>query len=312
MSPSYIWRLNGPVSGPTVAVLGGTHGDELAGVHVVRRLLQLLDVLQRPAGEYRSAWVRGSLFLGFGNPQAIVRRTRGASSAIDLNRCFYPDPLSVAPSEGEPMDLTRAREIAPVLNQVELLVDLHGTSLPSEPFVCLGDVTPRHLDIIGLVPVRRIITDPDCVLARDEGKERLPTTDQYVNGRGGIAFAYETGREDDISVVDDVLLTVLRTLLQFGAVEPSFLDECHLELVRYVRPQQQVYRLAAAVQATEAVFSYAPGMDRSWTTVSAGQTIGHYGSGEEVRALQDGVLLLQKSPLKVRVGKTLYYLALQR
>lgn len=312
MEVPYVWHVAGVKPGPIVAVLGGTHGDEMAGIHVVRRLLKQFAVLQHPAGISRSDWVLGDLYLGFGNPEAIIRRTRGASNVIDLNRCFWPDPLQVAASAGEPMDLTRARQLAPLFAQLDLLVDLHGTSLPSEPFVCLGDVSPMRLDLIGLIPARYVVTDPDNVLARDEGKDQLPTTDQYVNGRGGIAFAYETGQEDDLTAVDSVFQTVLRILVQFDVLDPRFLEERRIDLGQHIRLEQKVFRLAEAVPAEEDSFEYVSGMDKSWVTVEAGQLIGTYPSGAPVVAPRDGTLVLQKSPAKVKKGKTLYYLALER
>ena len=79
MLPSNVWKIAGDdQDGPNVVVLGGTHGDEITGLELVRRLLRKLGVLNKAAGAYERCGVLGNLFLGFGNIDAILRGTRAA------------------------------------------------------------------------------------------------------------------------------------------------------------------------------------------------------------------------------------------
>jgi succinylglutamate desuccinylase len=78
--PSHIWHLKGSSqSGSNVVVLGGTHGDELEGIEVIRRFLNQLGLLNKPSGVFPTKRVRGNLYIGFGNPKAMLRNTRSAS-----------------------------------------------------------------------------------------------------------------------------------------------------------------------------------------------------------------------------------------
>ena len=82
MLPNQVWQLTGKdQSGPNVMVLGGTHGDELTGIELVRHMLSQLGLLNQPSGAFERNDAIGNLFLGFGNPEAILRKTRGASAA---------------------------------------------------------------------------------------------------------------------------------------------------------------------------------------------------------------------------------------
>ena len=75
---------------PCVAIVGGTHGNEMAGINLVRRMKAAPDSFQR----------RGITTLPIlGNPAAVSRCTRFID--CDLNRCFSSKILS-APATAIP------------------------------------------------------------------------------------------------------------------------------------------------------------------------------------------------------------------
>ncbi len=86
--PNQIWKFtNGENNGPSVLILGGTHGDEITGIEIIKTLLKGLKVNKKSSRTFINKHVIGNLFLGFGNPRAILLKTRGVSDR-DLNRCF--------------------------------------------------------------------------------------------------------------------------------------------------------------------------------------------------------------------------------
>ncbi|MDF5711475.1 MAG: aspartoacylase [Nostoc sp. S4] len=103
-----------------VAIVGGTHGNELTGVHLVKKFQQSPNLINRQSLE--------TLVL-LGNPKAIAEGKRYIEK--DLNRCFTHQDLQ-NPNLLSYED-TRAKEIKQILqpqNQpfVDVIIDLHSTT----------------------------------------------------------------------------------------------------------------------------------------------------------------------------------------
>lgn len=309
--PSDCWNIRGSQDGPCVVVIGGTHGDELVGVEVVRSLLRIFDIEGRASGEYPSSDICGNVFFLFGNPEAIALRQRSASGGKDLNRFFHQDTLNQPARDSDSCDLTRARQLAPILAKADFVFDLHGTSNESPPFVCFGQDSDRHRRLYRLLPVEYVLTDPSNILATDEGMLRRGTTDSYVEEHGGVALCYETGKEDDVSISDIVLRDVLRLLKEVGTIAPESANLRLQETGVFYSVSKQVFALAHSVQATSSDFTYAPGMNVGWQEVKKHQLVGTYADGTEECISEDGMLVFPKSADKIRAGKNLYYLAMK-
>lgn len=332
--PSHIWHLRGSEPGPRVLVLGGTHGDELTGIQLVRDWLRVihpnLDLLELPSGTYDTPGIKGDLFIGFGNPAAILRQLRAASDKSDLNRCFDPEFLA---GDGDWEDLRRARELWPLLQTIDYLFDVHAVSQPNnDPFVCFGEMTPEHERLCRLIPVTRVITDPHLQLGIPEGSTCLPTTDQAVNGFGGsdwnearlgerrgVAICYETGYEHDMDKLPLAKLVVARLLYAVEVIdeatqkrlEPT--EETGETAREYLRmfdfTTQHAFALEACVLAESTNFTPAPGMQENWKVVAEGDVFGHYEDGTPVLVPTDGVLIFVKALHKLEKDKSLFYVA---
>ena len=116
-------------AGPHVALLCLTHGNEFAGAIVLDRLLR--------AGLTPT---RGRLSFVFVNLEAFARfdaRRPTASRFIDedLNRVW---DLSVLDGPRNSMELERAREIRPLIDTADVLLDLHSMLWPSDPLILSG------------------------------------------------------------------------------------------------------------------------------------------------------------------------------
>src|SRR5271166_185653 len=115
--------------GPHVALVALTHGNEIAGAIVLDRLLR---------ADFRPA--RGRITFGFANIAAFKRfdpRQPTASRFIDedMNRLWDADVLS---SPRRSNELDRAREIQPLVETVDVLLDLHSMLWPSDPLLLSG------------------------------------------------------------------------------------------------------------------------------------------------------------------------------
>lgn len=116
--------------GPHAALVALVHGNELAGAIVLERLLR--DGL-RPA--------RGRLTLGFANLAAFERFDPAHPTASrfvdeDLNR-LWDTALLDGPRESS--ELARARALRPLIDTVDVLLDLHSMLWASEPLLLCGE-----------------------------------------------------------------------------------------------------------------------------------------------------------------------------
>jgi succinylglutamate desuccinylase len=103
-----------------VAIVGGTHGNELTGIYLVKKFQQFPELLQRTSLECITI---------LANPRAIEANRRYIDR--DLNRCFDTEDLA-NPALTSYEDL-RAQEIATQLRPKEqpnfdVIIDLHSTT----------------------------------------------------------------------------------------------------------------------------------------------------------------------------------------
>lgn len=123
------WTFAAARDGPHVAVVALTHGNEIGGAIVLERLLR---EGVRPA--------RGRLTIGFANLAAFDRfdpRQPAASRFVDedLNRIWDADVLD---GSRRSIELDRAREMRPLIETVDVLLDLHSMLWPSDPLLLSG------------------------------------------------------------------------------------------------------------------------------------------------------------------------------
>ena len=115
--------------GPHVALLAIAHGNEIGGAIVLDRLLH--------AGLVPAC---GKLTFGFINLAAYERfdpRQPTASRFVDedINRVW---DAALLDGQRHSIELDRAREIRPLIDTVDVLLDLHSMLWPSDPLILCG------------------------------------------------------------------------------------------------------------------------------------------------------------------------------
>jgi succinylglutamate desuccinylase len=98
-----------------IAIVGGTHGNELTGVYAIEQLARFPERLDR---------YRFEIVTLLANPQAIAANRRYIDR--DLNRSFDNDDLANPALTG--YEAHRAKEIAQALQHVDLIIDLHSST----------------------------------------------------------------------------------------------------------------------------------------------------------------------------------------
>ena len=165
--------------GPHVALVALMHGNEYAGAIVLERLLR--EGL-RP--------LRGRLTCGFANLAAFARfdpRQPTASRFIDedLNRLWDAAVLDGPRRSGE---LQRAREMRPLIDTVDVLLDLHSMLWPSDPLILCGS-SPKGRALA------TAIGEPRADGGRSRPRQRSAADRLHAVHRSGHAASRRAGGE---------------------------------------------------------------------------------------------------------------------
>jgi len=140
----------GPRDGPHVGLLALMHGNEIAGAIALDQLLRN-DL--RPT--------RGRLTFGFVNLEAFARfdpRQPTASRFVDedINRVWELDVLD---GPRQSCELERARAIRPLIDTVDVLLDLHSMLWPSDPLILCGTAPQGRALALGIGTPALVVAD---------------------------------------------------------------------------------------------------------------------------------------------------------
>jgi predicted deacylase len=207
----YVSTFDSGRPGPHVMIAAVTHGNELCGALVVDFLLR---EKVRPTS--------GMLTLGFMNYRAFQTfdaRYPGLSRYVDedFNRLWSTDVLDGARDSDE---LRRARELRPLIDTVDLLLDLHSMQTKAPALMLAGPLEKgRKLAAAVGVP-EYVVSDVGHAAGkrmRDYGGFGDPAS-------GKNALLVECGQHWEKASADVAMQTTMRFLRHSGIVDPAFLD----------------------------------------------------------------------------------------
>lgn len=123
-----------------VAIVGGTHGNELTGAYLIKHFDHAPDLVQRPT------FATVTLL---GNPRAFQAITRYVEK--DLNRSFLSKDLEN--HHLNRYEEIRAKEICQILGNkkqplVDFIVDIHSTTSNMQFTIIIGDYDPLVLKLV--------------------------------------------------------------------------------------------------------------------------------------------------------------------
>lgn len=235
----YVWSWTAAAPGPRVLVQALTHGNELCGAIV---LDEWLRAGLRP--------LRGELVLVFANVAAFERFDPAqpfASRCVDedLNR-VWADEVLQGPRDS--VELRRARELRPVIDAADLLLDLHS----------MQEAAAEPLAICGT-------GDKSVALARALGQPATLMVDQgHLAGlrlidRGGFAdpasprqaLLVECGGHWEAAAVEVARRVARRLLVQQGLVQATAADRGQAPT------RQRLLRVTQALTASSEAFRFA-------------------------------------------------------
>lgn len=279
----YVTTFTADEPGPHVALLALMHGNEIAGAIA-------LDALFRMGLRPR----RGRLTLAFGNVAAYRTfdpRTPFSSRAIDedMNRVWSPARLD---GTEDTMELRRARQLRPVLETADVVLDLHSMTADTAPLTLCGRTGRGR----GLA---RALGYPAWIVA-DGGHAAGPRLIDYgpfaepdgsrsqEDGAGDrTAILVECGQHWRRETAVVALETCLKLLLILDMVDP---DLVRPRLSRREEPQR-IVEVTEAVTAHSDSFRFADNFVGLEILPKAGALIGWDGD-REVRTPYDRCVLI--------------------
>jgi len=284
----YVYTFDSGVPGPHVMVNALTHGNEVCGAITVAGLL---------AHGLRPR--RGYLTLAFANVDAYARFDAAQPDASryvdqDFNRVWTAavlDDLSRDSSE-----LRRARAMRPVLDTVDLLLDLHSMHEKSRPLIVSGPLDK------GIALARAVGAPADVIVdeGHPEGRRMRDYADFGDAASPRNAILVECGQHWETSAVTVARDSTARFLLQSGIVEASDLPSGWLQPAA---APQRVIRVTEPVVATSMDFRFAGPYTGLETFAEAGAVIA-WRDGEPVVTPYDDCVLVMPSLRQLRPGVT--------
>ncbi len=269
--------------GPHAVIVALIHGNEIAGAIA---LAELLGEQFTPAC--------GRLTLGFANLAAFARFDPAhplASRFIeeDLNRVWDDVQLFGVRRSAE---LDRAREIRPLIETADLLLDLHSMLWPSDPLLLSGPAAR------GEALARRLGTPPMVIADRGHaGGKRLIDYGRFTATAGNASgILVEAGRHWQPETLAQTHATI-RAFLAVAGMAPAIAPP----------PQPRVAHVTAAITARTNRFAFVRAFQGGEIIARAGTLIAHDGD-QEIRTPYDDCVLVMPS-LLVCSGHTAVRLA---
>lgn len=168
-----------------------------------------------------------------------------------------------------------ANELIALIDAADVVLDLHGTSAPTLPFVFLDDESPENRAWAESLGVDYLLTGWPALYA---GSKTVTTT-EYAQSRGKRALTVEAGRNDDPAAAETGLEVALRTLAHFGLTEPAAPAPPPTPL----RLKQVFYR----EQEGEFAWDW-----QNFDTLNADEVLARYADGCELTAPGDGFMVM--------------------
>jgi predicted deacylase len=283
----YVTTFDSGNPGPHAMVNAVTHGNELCGAIAVDRLFKM-NV--RPT--------RGKLTLAFANVAAFHAFNPALPHASrfideDFNRVWTPATLD---GSRQSVELTRARAMRPIIDQIDFLLDIHSMHDPHGPVMISGPL------------------DKGIALSKQTGVPEFIVSDVgHANGTrmrdyggfgdpasGRAALLVECGQHWEHASGELAWQTTWRFLRALDMVDRA-LAESQIDSAPV--PAQKVVRVTEAVIAGGKDFKFADGL-RGLSVVQKRGDLIALDDGKPVHAPYDNCVLIMPTLIHVKPGLT--------
>lgn len=288
----YVHSFDSGVAGPHVMVMALTHGNEVSGAITVDAFLERG---LRPR--------RGRLTLAFGNVEAYHRFDPQNIDATryldeDMNRVWLPAKLD---SEVDSIELHRARQLRPVVDTVDLLLDIHSMHEEAPPVMMCG-AQRKGIDFAATLGVPQTVV----VDAGHPNGRRLRDYEGFNDPSSARnALLIETGQHFSRRSRQVALDTAARFLVTTGTV--SHEDVAEFISMEALQPQRFL-EVTSPVVADSMDFSFVDDF-RGLEVIEKAGTVIARDDDTDIVTPYDNCVLVQPSLRHLGVGVTVVRLA---
>jgi predicted deacylase len=288
----YATRLDSGAAGPAAVISALVHGNEVSGAIALVRLLTCGLRLRR-----------GALTLVFANAEAYRRFDPADPRAArfideDMNRVWDDDVLD---GPRDSLELRRARELRPLIDRTDMLLDLHSMQTPSAPLMLAGLAPKGRRLAARLGYPAHVVADaghlPGCRL-RDYAAFSDPNSPK-------TALLVEAGQHWAKTSVDVQIATCLHFLRALDMIEA---ESARAMMPDCAAPAQRVIEVTEAVTVDGGGFRFVQPFVGLEVIPRAGTVIAHDGRREVCTPYDDCVLIMPARRLApgltaVRLGR---------
>ena len=288
----YVFTFAAERAGPHVLLQALTHGNEVCGAIALDWLL---------AKDFRPT--RGTLSISFANVAAYLSFDPAdpfASRCVDedFNRLWSADVLD---GPRQTADLARARELRPLYERVDYLLDLHSMTDRCPPLAMAGQQRKGVVLAQALGSPEHIIVDGGH--AAGKRLRDYAFFDDSDDPRNALLI--ECGQHWEAAAPDVAKEVTLRFLRHFGMVDAAFLD-AYLEPMPM--PAQKVIEVTSIVTIGTDDFAFAVPASGLAVVRKAGTLLARDGDAEIFTPYDDCVLIMptrrpKKGETAVRLGR---------
>jgi predicted deacylase len=264
--------------GPHVMINAVTHGNEICGAIALDTRFK---AGVRPE--------RGRLSLGFVNHMAYSTfdpADPGASRFVDedFNRVWVEDRLDGPEDTAE---LRRARELRPIFDTVDLLLDIHSMSTYSEALMINNGLDKERAFV-------REVNFPGylmCGSGHIVGKRLIEYTPFNDTGNNKVALLVECGQHWGAATGTAALDTALHFLRAAGTVSIDFIN-AHLSEAARTPPKAAMWDVTDGITSATDQFEFVETLIGMEVIAKAGTVIARDGGREIVTPYDDCLLMM--------------------
>lgn len=257
--------------GPHIALISLIHGNEIGGAIVLAEYLQ-----------HGLKPLRGRLTIGFANLAAFANFDPSQPLASrfvdeDLNRVWDDSQLFGVRRSTE---LDRAREIRPLIDTADILLDLHSMLWPSEPLLLCGPSPRGKQTALALATPQMVIADTGHA-----GGKRLIDYGHFTAQQGSAsAMLVEAGQHWQPQTLLQTRATIETLLLNHGMIDGAWPS----------RPNPVFAHVTETITARTNRFKFTSAF-RGGDIIAKANTLIAYDGDAEIRTPYDDCLLVMPS-----------------
>lgn len=274
-----VFHFKGKKAGAHLLVLGAVHGNETAGPKAMDRL-----ILDLQAG--RVVLTQGELTLiPVCNLKAYQQDVRQIDENLNRVMKWHDQPTTY--------EQKLANEIVPLIQQCDILLDLHSSHCPGDiPFAFCDYPTQNNQKLVQALPVEYVLRGWPTIY-KNNPKIQDFSTEWFAHTCGKSASTLECGYHkapEATEIAYQAILGVLSAFEMIGNLALKTFKQQHILLKNYVIKEAQGH-LAQPY--------------RHLDPVTKGQNLAVYDDGQILTAPEDGYILLPNP--SGEIGAEWYY-----